>query len=112
MNEKVHNYLFDLISTHTNLDIFWIVKPKHSLKDFIVFNYSIDDEAYSNDKPESYVVDSSILVSMSNLKELIKTVRTIEKNTPFKRVASGQNIDTNNWEFILYGCFEMYGDDE
>lgn len=108
MNEKIHDYLFDLIATHTDLDIFWIVKPKCSVKDFIVFNYSIDDGLYSNDKPESYVVDSSILVSMSNLKELIKTVRNIERNTPFKRVASGQNIDTNNWEFILYGCFEVF----
>lgn len=108
--EEIDKKIINILSDFISLPIYHIIKLQDDIEEFIVFNYSIDENNWSNDKADDYIIDISILISAKDIKTLLKNVRSIEKNTIFKRILSGQNIDTQNWEFILYGCFVINGD--
>lgn len=109
--EEIDKKIIDNLSNFISLPIYHVVKLQDDTEEFIVFNYSISENNWSNDKAEDYIIDISILISAKDIKTLLRNVRDIEKNTIFRRILSGQNMDTQNWEFILYGCFIINGDD-
>ena len=108
--EEVNKKIINMLSDFIDLPIYHIIKMQNDIEEFIVFNYSIDENNWSNDKADNYIVDASILISAKNIRDVLKNVRNIERNTVFRRIGSGQNIETKNWEFILYGCFIIEGD--
>lgn len=105
--EKITNE----VETISHLPIYHSLKPMDDTEEFIVFNYTFEESAWSNDKADAYIIDISILVSRKNSLDLLNTIKDIYENTDFDLIATGTNIDSFNQEAIMYTCYEVYNEE-
>lgn len=112
MNENINKLIENEIK-NISLQKYNVIKFMDDIDEFIVYKYSVSEYTWSNDKADSYVADVSLLVSVKTTKKLAEVIQQIIKETDFQLLFTGVNINTNNFEAILYAPFlldeeEMY----
>ena len=107
MMEKISNEICQELEQYDE-NIFYIFKTDGlPLEHYIVFNFWYQEEHWSNNRADWMFIDTSITVVDKNVKRCLATVRKIEKETDYNRIASYYDDETLEWVFILNKDFLM-----